>query len=1566
MGYTDIPVIPDGATPVDPRLIVSSKSDLTTLYNDSPFKAYPGMEVMLVDYNGKVKYRFIGDSYTDSIDLANWEKVDLDTAFTTEDGGKTKYPLFYEGDDTRDNSLVTHGQLRGDVKYDYTSYYDVKVEFDDPDFVVDGYNANKYLAAFYSNTGGKIYVHNLVTNKKYKYTKSLGSSDVRIAICNDSIMMCRYNASKYTDFPYITNGGATYGEYSVSSTVGYLRDLYSTNNGFYQLGVDGWMFVSEGRKISAAVSLKNETYDKYVSAGAYLMGINTIDRTYKLWRANVRTSGQVQLIRTSSLNSASLVANIDDFVIHGTEESFAMIWLRDTYKTDNKFYYLTFYNWRKDNSDVWVKSGSTNSYGYFAGFDTKPSYKVHYMTDSSIYLMDENTGWIWNTSITSPRFSNMSDITTAISHSGWDRTRNHYNVQMMRHRLHDSKFGFLNMEGGPTSTDFTGFKFPTNETVLGTRIIDSNEWDGGIEAIYGDDQVQLVRGKQGANLVLKLYRWNNTEEVIHSEVYNTDLKVMFPGYSTIVWYNSTGASYRDTSPNSSVTTISVANMVDLQFGGRGIEHAIAYKQGNSVYLSLDKGITFNCIYTSASTLYKFTLGEAGNMMFLRESSITAGKMTVEYYKPQTSALITKETMLSTEYGGGALDYSNSITFRPSFAQVSTFYTVIDAMGRLQVYYTHPNSVNIRGMNSVSNLNVIYRKGENFKVFNAGDMTALNRDDYGNSLTSTTLPSKFRTDITGFADGQFVIVNDNGFHTVRTIDEYGNDNGYLRKIVDVPVIKTTLTPRIDTDANTSYIIDNSGDIVLTYSGTTIGSTSYVRINTPRTITMNGTIISGTVNNNGINIIQTTCVNDLGDDTSYEHVIISPASGGSGGGAFDTIVPLASNSAQKTLRNTESDLSTDSIGIGHNALLNNDGYASIAFGERAGEGNKGFGGLFTGFYAGLNNTGCGVIGIGSEASAYGSGNASVAVGDGSGVCNTGTCVVSIGKRAGYHNTGNDSVFIGECAGADNICNRNTFLGSCAGKTFTNCGATAVGYCAANGGGGQLSVALGICAGLGNTCSRNIMVGANSGIGQTGYGSIMIGYYAGNCATNSTHTVNIGEKAGCSSTSSSSAVNIGTNAGAFAKNSSGAVNIGSGAGCCAGCAHVGVNIGQSAGKDSTGTRGSVNIGWEAGCSSGESGGYATVFIGQKAGCCSVSNGTIAIGSNAGVLSECGSHVIIGGGAGQKMRGGYGNIALGSASGTYLQGCYNFGAGGNTLNKAIGSNNFVGGFCAGHYLEADNVIAIGDHAGRKATSNGSILFNSTSRVANKVILPKPGVAGAGLSFTVGDHGLLAGTSSAKVIGAGFGLINSQNVTVTVVDDNTFTIAENLTTTGEAGDVKLQIGTPLSNVAIINPKAYETIDDVNIPVPTASNQMHYGNKEMSKHIFYGDVECTGEFVGAGGGSTPSLQDVTDAGNSTTNNIVTTGTATASNFILSSDERLKTFKNEPIVDVSSIDIRKFSYNDDETNRDRYGVSAQELQKVAPEMVYEDDEGMLSVGYTDFLLARIAKLEKLVYKLMEDK
>ena len=93
----------------------------------------------------------------------------------------------------------------------------------------------------------------------------------------------------------------------------------------------------------------------------------------------------------------------------------------------------------------------------------------------------------------------------------------------------------------------------------------------------------------------------------------------------------------------------------------------------------------------------------------------------------------------------------------------------------------------------------------------------------------------------------------------------------------------------------------------------------------------------------------------------------------------------------------------------------------------------------------------------------------------------------------------------------------------------------------------------------------------------------------------------------------------------------------------------------------------------------------------------------------------------------------------------------------------------------------------------------------------------------------------------------------------------------------------------------------------------------------------------------------------------TSGTLTASNFILSSDKRLK--KNIRVIDYKGVNIeyKKFELKA-QPNQIRYGVIAQDLQKTNPELVREDENGMLSVAYIDLLIKEIASLKQRVTEL----
>jgi hypothetical protein len=86
-----------------------------------------------------------------------------------------------------------------------------------------------------------------------------------------------------------------------------------------------------------------------------------------------------------------------------------------------------------------------------------------------------------------------------------------------------------------------------------------------------------------------------------------------------------------------------------------------------------------------------------------------------------------------------------------------------------------------------------------------------------------------------------------------------------------------------------------------------------------------------------------------------------------------------------------------------------------------------------------------------------------------------------------------------------------------------------------------------------------------------------------------------------------------------------------------------------------------------------------------------------------------------------------------------------------------------------------------------------------------------------------------------------------------------------------------------------------------------------------------------------------------------TSTVTATNFILSSDRRLK--NNVEEVSYNHIDVNwKTFETKSEKGQSRYGVIAQELEEVHPEFVRTDEQGMKSVAYIDLLIAKIAELE----------
>jgi hypothetical protein len=110
----------------------------------------------------------------------------------------------------------------------------------------------------------------------------------------------------------------------------------------------------------------------------------------------------------------------------------------------------------------------------------------------------------------------------------------------------------------------------------------------------------------------------------------------------------------------------------------------------------------------------------------------------------------------------------------------------------------------------------------------------------------------------------------------------------------------------------------------------------------------------------------------------------------------------------------------------------------------------------------------------------------------------------------------------------------------------------------------------------------------------------------------------------------------------------------------------------------------------------------------------------------------------------------------------------------------------------------------------------------------------------------------------------------------------------------------------------------------------------------------SGSNVGIGNTAPTYKLDVTGTGRFTS-------TVTATNFILSSDKRLK--DNIKNIDNDHIDVdwKNFELKS-EPGIKRSGVIAQELEEKHPEFVRTDKEGLKSVAYIDLLIAKIAELE----------
>ena len=132
------------------------------------------------------------------------------------------------------------------------------------------------------------------------------------------------------------------------------------------------------------------------------------------------------------------------------------------------------------------------------------------------------------------------------------------------------------------------------------------------------------------------------------------------------------------------------------------------------------------------------------------------------------------------------------------------------------------------------------------------------------------------------------------------------------------------------------------------------------------------------------------------------------------------------------------------------------------------------------------------------------------------------------------------------------------------------------------------------------------------------------------------------------------------------------------------------------------------------------------------------------------------------------------------------------------------------------------------------------------------------------------------------------------------------------------------------------------------------GGEASANFILNGDMDITGISV---------FRDTLQVGLSgATANIQVLGQVEASyGFFDTSDARVKTNVKE--IDASNADkVRLVEFDRTDKEHHGYGVIAQELEKVYPEMVNTDDEGFKSVNYNELAMVKIKYLEDKVARL----
>jgi hypothetical protein len=294
------------------------------------------------------------------------------------------------------------------------------------------------------------------------------------------------------------------------------------------------------------------------------------------------------------------------------------------------------------------------------------------------------------------------------------------------------------------------------------------------------------------------------------------------------------------------------------------------------------------------------------------------------------------------------------------------------------------------------------------------------------------------------------------------------------------------------------------------------------------------------------------------------------------------------------------------LGYRACDHNSGGSNSCIGYQTGFYNNGSNNVFLGRSAGFNSTASNMTAVGVTAGYNNTANGNTFLGYSAGTANTsGDSNTFLGNVAGTATTtGSGNTFVGDAAGTSNVTGKNnTFTGQNAGKANTADGNAFYGF----------------NSGVANTTGiQNVFMGYQTGLVNTlGYSNVFIGYNAGQANVDQNYNTFVGTNAGFKSNvggntffgySAGSNTDVGygivaTGYDAGRSNTSGILN-----------AYYGFNAGFG-GSGSPATTGSGNtyVGTGAGSSSSLTNGGNNTFLGYNAGNAEANvNNAIEIGNS------------------------------------------------------------------------------------------------------------------------------------------------------------------------------------------------------------------------------------------------------------------------------------------------------------------------------------------------------------------